>query len=106
MGTNIEYTITDRHILISQKNKPQTQNTLQSGATIRVNGQVTDENGESLPGVTVRVKGSKTATATDIDGNYSLNVRSNDILEFSYVGFATREFKASDVTSTTVKRKF
>lgn len=102
MGTNIEYTITDRHILISQKNKPQTQNTLQSGATIRVNGQVTDENGESLPGVTVRVKGSKTATATDIDGNYSLNVRSNDILEFSYVGFATREFKASDVTSTTV----
>ena len=102
MGTNIEYTITDRHILISQKNKPQTQNTLQSGATIRVKGQVTDENGESLPGVTVRVKGSKNATATDIDGNYSLNVRSNDILEFSYVGFATREFKASDVTSTTV----
>ena len=48
MGTNIEYTITDRHILISQKNKPQTQNTLQSGATIRVKGQVTDENGESL----------------------------------------------------------
>lgn len=101
-GTNVDYTITDHHILISEKPKTKVNSSAQDQATIKVTGQVTDENGESLPGVTVRVKGSKTATATDIDGNYTLNVRSNDILEFSYVGFTTREFKASDVTSTTV----
>ncbi|MDE6528030.1 MAG: carboxypeptidase-like regulatory domain-containing protein, partial [Muribaculaceae bacterium] len=40
--------------------------------------------GELLPGVTVRVKGQKTGTSTDIDGRFSINVKAGDVLEFSY----------------------
>ena len=43
-----------------------------------VTGKVTSaEDGTSLPGVSISVKGTTTGTITDIDGNYSLNVKDN-----------------------------
>lgn len=58
-----------------------------------VSGTVTDvENGQSLPGVTVKVKNTNTATYTDADGKYTLTVSSNDaVLVFSYLGYKTHE---------------
>ncbi|MDE6023790.1 MAG: SusC/RagA family TonB-linked outer membrane protein, partial [Muribaculaceae bacterium] len=54
----------------------------------KVKGNVTDESGEPLIGVTVRVDGTGIGTATDIDGNYSIDVANlnKDVLLFSYVG--------------------
>ncbi|MEP3390348.1 MAG: TonB-dependent receptor [Reichenbachiella sp.] len=54
-----------------------------------VSGKVisSDEN-EGLPGVSIVVQGTTTGTITDLDGNYSLEVPDNAILEFSYVGYA------------------
>lgn len=61
-----------------------------------VTGKVTDEAGEPLPGVSVSVKGSTTGTATDFDGNYSLqNLKNGDVLEFRFVGFKPEERKLS-----------
>jgi TonB-linked SusC/RagA family outer membrane protein len=61
-----------------------------------VKGRVTDLNGE-LPGVTVVVKGSTTATMSDVDGYYSINVPGNDaILVFSYIGYSTQEITAGN----------
>ena len=55
-----------------------------------VTGTVTDVNNIPLPGVTVREKGTNNGVQTDFDGNYSLEVASDDaILEFSYVGMET-----------------
>ncbi len=101
-GANVDYTITDRHILISEKPKAKVNSSAQDHATIKVKGQVTDANGESLPGVTVRVKGTKNATVTDVDGNYVLSAAKNSTIEFSYVGFAPKECKAADITSQTI----
>ena len=101
-GANVDYTITDRHILISEKPKAKVNSSAQDHATIKVKGQVTDANGESLPGVTVRVKGTKNATVTDADGNYVLLAAKNSTIEFSYVGFAPKECKAADITSQTI----
>lgn len=57
-----------------------------------ISGTVTDETGESLIGATVLVKGTTIGTVTDIDGNYSIRVpESNNLLEFSYTGYATQE---------------
>src|SRR5690606_40073236 len=58
-----------------------------------VSGQVTDQaDGLSLPGVTVRVKGTTVATQTDVNGNYSLQIAGdNDVLIFSFVGVNTLE---------------
>jgi TonB-dependent starch-binding outer membrane protein SusC len=49
-------------------------------------GKVTSSNGESLPGVSVLLKGSTTGTITDADGKYQLNA-SGGILSFSFIGY-------------------
>ncbi|CAM1347268.1 SusC/RagA family TonB-linked outer membrane protein [Tenacibaculum insulae] len=42
--------------------------------------------GESLPGVSVLIKGTTIGVETDFDGNYSLKASATDVLEFSFVG--------------------
>jgi TonB-linked SusC/RagA family outer membrane protein len=49
------------------------------------------QTGEALPGVNVVVKGTTVGTATDLDGKYSVNVPTDGILAFSYVGYLTEE---------------
>lgn len=57
-----------------------------------VTGSILDEFGDGLPGVTVLVKGTTTGTATDIEGNFSLNVPSDQsVLVFSFIGYRTLE---------------
>lgn len=57
-----------------------------------VSGTVTSAaDGEPLIGVTVMVKNSKVGTATDIDGNYSIEAQKGSVLVFSYVGMQQRE---------------
>ena len=58
-----------------------------------IKGQILDENGEPLIGVSVVVKGESTVgTITDFDGNFSLEVPSGQkILVVSYIGYKTQE---------------
>jgi len=57
-----------------------------------ITGTVSDASGNLLPGVGIIIKGSTIGTSTDFDGNYSLsNVKTGNILVFSYVGFKTQE---------------
>jgi len=59
---------------------------------INVTGTVRDSKGEPLPGVTVKVKGSKTATSTDVNGVYRINLPAgNETLIFSFLGLKTME---------------
>ena len=57
----------------------------QTSGKIQVSGNVSDSDGEPLAGVTVSVKGqSSIAVATDLDGNYKINVPgTSSILEFN-----------------------
>ncbi|MBD5332645.1 MAG: TonB-dependent receptor [Bacteroides sp.] len=69
----------------------------QNGYT--VTGQVVDKtSGEPLIGVTVIEKSNPTmGTATDIDGNFTIKVSSeNTILQFSYVGYTSLDLRAKD----------
>ena len=66
----------------------------QQPATTEVTGQVTDERGEPLIGVSVVVKNAErlTGTATDIDGRYRLTgVPANGVLSFSSIGYQPLE---------------
>ena len=60
----------------------------------RVAGKVTDETGNGVSGVTVTVKGTRVATQTDDNGNYSVNAPANSTLVFSSIGFAANEVAA------------
>lgn len=53
-----------------------------------IKGIVLDISGNPLPGVTIQVVGTTTGTATDLDGEYSINVSDgNKKLHFTYIGF-------------------
>lgn len=63
-------------------------------AGIKVTGIVKDANGEPLVGVSIVEVGTGNGTITDIDGKYTLEVKSDAKLKFSYVGFADKELAA------------
>lgn len=68
-----------------------------------INGIVTDEISSSpIAGVNVLVKDSNTGTATDFDGNYSINLKKGDILSFSYVGYKTQQVTLGDQTTLNI----
>lgn len=64
---------------------------------ITVTGKVT-AGGEEIPGVAVFVKGQTRGTITGIDGSYSIQVKGNESLVFSFIGYET-------VTEQVNKRK-
>jgi TonB-dependent starch-binding outer membrane protein SusC len=58
----------------------------------KLTGQITEESGAGIPGVSISIKGSKIGTTTDAQGNFSLNVPDGKaILLISSVGFVSRE---------------
>lgn len=63
---------------------------------ITVTGVVHDNEGETLPGVSVVVKGTTHGTVTDIDGNFEIKAPQGATLEFSYVGFQPQEIRITD----------
>ncbi|MFA5299465.1 MAG: carboxypeptidase-like regulatory domain-containing protein, partial [Lutibacter sp.] len=69
-----------------------------------VTGKVSDASGP-LPGVTVIIKGTKTGTQTDFDGNYSIKTDKGAVLQFSFIGYSTTEqtVGASNVLNVSMK---
>lgn len=69
-----------------------------------VRGVVKDVNGESIPGVSVRVKGSPTmATGTDENGQFELMVpNANETIVITFVGYKTQEIRLGGRTSLDV----
>ena len=58
---------------------------------ITVKGSVTDASGEGVPFASIQVKGTMTGTATDGDGNYSIDVPKKATLIFSSIGYLNQE---------------
>lgn len=58
---------------------------------IKVSGSVKSSAGETLPGVSVIIKGTKQAVTTNADGQFSITLPSKNALVFSYLGFVTKE---------------
>lgn len=64
-----------------------------------ITGTVTDtKTGETLPGVSILIKGTSSGAITDIDGVYTLEVSSGQTLIFSSIGYASREVEISNQT--------
>jgi TonB-dependent starch-binding outer membrane protein SusC len=69
-----------------------------------VRGTVKSADGtETMPGVNVLIKGTTQGTATDIDGNFSIEVPSpNSVLVFSFIGFKQQEVRVGNMTTLSV----
>ncbi len=69
---------------------------------ITVKGKVSDPNDNYLPGVNVLVKGTKNGSSTGGDGSYSIKAQIGSVLEFSFIGFATKEVKVTGASMNVV----
>ena len=70
-----------------------------------ITGKVTDETGQALPGVNISIKGKTKGTSCDLNGKYSIQVQSKDILIFSFVGYVSQEIKIGKGDILNVKMK-
>jgi len=86
------YTFEDKMIILKPKEKrsaPQQEK--------RITGEVKDQNGEPLIGVSVHIKDTSIGTITGIDGTFSLQVTGNNpVIKISYIGFIPQEITVGD----------
>ena len=68
-----------------------------------VKGTIVDTTGEPIVGATIKVVGTGTGVATDVDGNFSLAVNSGAKLEISAIGYKTQQVTAQNVMNITLE---
>lgn len=71
----------------------------------QITGQVLDSSGLSVIGANVVEKGTTNGVITDMDGNFTLSVSSDAVIEISFIGFATQEIKVGNKTSFNIVLK-
>lgn len=103
----IEYKIEEKNIVITKAGKKSaatksraTQVQPRVGSTRRITGQILDEKGEPMIGVTVMAKGSGAGAITDLDGNFVLDGVPADAsdLHVSYIGYEAKDVAISSGT--------
>lgn len=67
-----------------------------------IKGKVVDEQNAGLPGATISIKGKKTATASDGEGNFVLSAEPNDILLINLLGYTAAEVKVGTSKQITI----
>lgn len=104
-NTQNTYKIDGRQVYIMKEPVKETSFSQQTKKTIT--GTIVDEQGNSLPGVTIIIVGSTKGVITDTDGNYSIEVLPTDKLLFSFVGFEpqTIEVKTQTTLNVILKEK-
>ncbi|MEI8052712.1 MAG: TonB-dependent receptor [Bacteroidota bacterium] len=70
-----------------------------------ITGNVVSESGTPLLGVTIKIKGIELATATDANGNFSIDVSENAVLLVSYIGYETQEIPVLNRQHINIKLK-
>lgn len=104
--TPITYEIKDRQIILVNKAKQPVQETPSVTKTQeqkKVTGKVVDETGEALPGVAIQVKGTPRGVSTDIDGSFSIDVKSTDVLIFSCIGMEDQSIAVENKSNFLIK---
>ena len=87
-GTGLEYELTNNVVVIRKSAAK-----MEKAQQVTLSGTVRDKDGQTLPGVSVVIKGTSLGGATDIDGKYRFTVplAKDMILVFSFVGMETKE---------------
>lgn len=110
----LDFSIKNKTILVSKKKIPVTElkqvqhlsaftSEVNLKRDIIVKGLVTDSKGETLPGVSIKLKGSTIGATTDMDGKFSITIPDgNGILVFSFIGFTTQEVSVNQRTSINI----
>src|ERR1700733_5968588 len=63
-------------------------------------GRVTDQTGAPVPFATIRVKGTKSGTSADADGNFTIRTKDADVLVVSGAGITTKEIPVAGISGS------
>ncbi len=90
-----DYSIENKTIVIGERGS--SLNSVKSSLEIfqNIRGKVIDTKGETLIGVSVRVKGSEAGVSTNVQGDFVLDAPANAVLIFTYIGYVTQEIPVS-----------
>lgn len=69
---------------------------------VGIKGRVVDLSGEAIIGANVVEKGTTNGVVTDIDGNFSLKIKPNAVLQISYIGYIPQEIPVNGQTTFSV----
>ena len=106
-NSNLKYDIVDNQVVVYTKEKPvntitKQESIYQFGKPIVIEGKVITKDLEPLIGVTIMVKNSSLGTTTDIDGKFKIEIPydgtsgDGEILQFTYIGFKSKEIIVSE----------
>jgi len=106
VGTNVNYAVIDRKILLTTDPLENNLQAIASGPELqqnRITGTVTGTDGTPLPGVNVVITGTTQGMLTDIDGKYSIVVPpGSKSLTFSFIGMEPQEISIGTLTQINV----
>ena len=98
-GEDLGYIIEDKHIVIFKADE-KSKATQQTGK--RITGIIKDNTGEPVIGCNIMEKGTSNGTITSVNGDFSLNVAENAVLQISYIGYLTQEIPVKNNQNITV----
>lgn len=100
-GTDIRYAMEGKNIMLMKHSNKNTHDIEQQMKVLK--GTVTDAKGEPIIGANIKVEGTNIGTITNMDGQFTLNVPENAILQISYIGFISQNIKVGTNKSITVQ---
>ena len=86
------YEINGKTIAIVKKNTKKQEN------KCRVKGKITDESGEAVIGATILIEGTSVGTATDVNGEFQLEVSAGETLQISFLGMQPQKYHVTQST--------
>ena len=96
------YLPTGVNMYAARAEKPSASNVYQQ-TRILVSGRILDSSGQPVPGASVIEKGTTNGVDTDIDGKFTISVKSGSSLEVSCIGYETVSVAASENLSVTLR---
>ena len=90
------------NVIILNRLSQNTNITPNAKAENTIGGKVTGAKGETLPGVSILVKGSTRGTISGADGSYKINAEKGNTLVFSFIGYSTKEVTVADANEINV----
>lgn len=96
-NTGYEYKLLENNLIVLYRTEV---------ADIIIQGKITNEKGEPLSGATITVKGTKTTTTADSEGNFSIKLQENEArIIISYIGYENYESHVSGNTTLNIVLK-
>lgn len=100
-GTGTYYAMEGKNIMLMGKvNAPQAVQQAN-----KINGVVTDVNGEPIIGANVKIKNESIGVITDIDGRFALEAPIGSVLQFTYIGYVSQEVKVGNLRHLSIVLK-